>query len=346
MKFRSSIFSSETFRSVECPAHWKASIALLVVLLLSAEFAARALMEPLGDYLWAYPPASSPVAFEWYRALATTERTPSVVAIGDSTGARNFSPEAFSSTSRVGTAYSLTRPGNFPLALRSNTLPLLEVGEPPEIVLLFQWAGSFREDPRVRQIERGSLSPVLEARRSGRTPVTDYVYLARLYPARGFLWRHWMRGEPLIEPTPFGSFSPLQRRNDDATEVAAVTTESDNEFAFSEERRSVLRALLQTARDRGFLVIAVVGPQVRPDDDQVTRRHLEWLGELEAAACGEFTVLDVRAMPDLDRLWFKDNNHLYEEGARHFSNRLGNLVSDIGARAASSCARASWAEAL
>ena len=41
MKFLSSIFSSETLRAVEFPAHWKASIALLVVLLLSAELAAQ-----------------------------------------------------------------------------------------------------------------------------------------------------------------------------------------------------------------------------------------------------------------------------------------------------------------
>ena len=337
MKFLSSIFSSETLRSVEFPAHWKASMVLLVVLLLGAELAARALLAPVGDYLWAYPPASSPDTFEWYRALATTKRTPRVVAIGDSTGARNFNPEAFSSTSRIGSAYSLARAGNFPLALRSNTLPLLEVGKPPEVVLLFQWAGSFRDDPRVRQIEQGSLSAVLEARRNGETPVTDYVYLSRLYPARKFLWRHWVRGEPLITPTPYGSFGPLRRRDNDESEAVGIVTAPANEIVFAEARRDVVRTLLRTARDRGFLVVAVVGPQVRPDDDLVTRRHLAWLGELEATACGEFAVLDVRVTPYLDESQFKDNNHLYEEGANQFSARLGELVGEISSRAGSRC---------
>ena len=337
MKFLSSIFSSETLRSVEFPAHWKASIVLLVALLLGAELAARALMAPVGDDLWAYPPASSPNSFEWYRVLATTERTPRVVAIGDSTGARNFNPEAFSSTSGVGAAYSLARAGNFPLALRSNTLPLLEVGKAPEIVLLFQWAGSFRDDPRVRQIEQGSLAPVLEARRRGVTPVTDYVYLARLYPARKYLWQHWMHGEPLITPTPFGSFSPLKRRDNSETGVAGIITGPADNVVFSEERRDVVRTLLRTARDRGFLVVAVVGPQVRPDDDLVTQRHLAWLGELEAMACGEFAILDVRATPFLDALQFKDRNHLYEEGANRFSEKLGELVGEVRLRAGSKC---------
>ena len=339
MKFLSSIFSSETLRSVELPTHWKASIVLLVVLLLGAELTARTLMTPVGDHLWAYAPASSPGTFEWYRSLATTAQTPSVVAIGDSTGARNFDPEAFSSASQIGNAYSLARPGNFPLAMRSNTLPLLEVGEPPEIVLLFQWSGSFRDDPRVRQIERGSLSPVLEARRNGESLVTDYLYLSRLYPARQFLWRHWMRGEPIVEPEPFGSFSPLRRRDDAAPAVTDVATDPGEAIAFSEERRDVVRDLLRTARDRGFVVVAVVGPQARPDGDFVTERHLAWLGELEAQACNEFVVLDVRAMPTLESSEFKDRNHLFAEGAARFSEQLGALLGEVIPRAASRCAR-------
>lgn len=337
MKFLSSIFSSENLRSVEFPAQWKASIVLLVILLLGAEFAARLLLAPVGDYLWAYPPASAPGTFEWYRALATTGRTPRVVAIGDSTGARNFNPEAFSSTSRIGSAYSLARPGHFPLALRSSTFPLLEVGEPPEIVLLFQWAGSFRDDARVRQIERGSLSPALEARRNGKAVVTDYVYLSRLYPARKFLWRHWILGAPLIEPSQFGSFSPLRRRDNAVPNLTGVMTRPVDEIVFSEQRRDVVRELLHTAQVRGFLVVAVVGPQARPEGDHVTERHLSWLGELEAMACAEFAILDVRATPFIESSQFKDNNHLYEQGATRFSERLGELVREVSSRARNRC---------
>ena len=58
MKYLSSIFSFETLRSVGLPPNWKASIALLAVLLLSAELFARAMLAPVGDHLWAYSPGS------------------------------------------------------------------------------------------------------------------------------------------------------------------------------------------------------------------------------------------------------------------------------------------------
>jgi len=179
------------------PRHWLASMALLAAILVGVEVAARVVLAPVGDHLWAYRPAASSRVFEWYRHLATSRRVPNVVAIGDSIGARNFDPEAFKEASGLGSVYSLTQAGNFPLALRSNTLPLLETGDSPEIVILLQWAGSFRDDPRVRQIESGALSPILEARRQGRRLVTDYLYMTRLFPARTLLLNYWIKGKQL-----------------------------------------------------------------------------------------------------------------------------------------------------
>ena len=149
--------------------------------------------------------------------------------------------------------------------MRGNTLPLLEVGQAPDIVLVFQWAGSFRDDPRVEQIERGSMSPVLEARRAGRWLVTDHLYVSRLYPARQFLVRHWVAGEPLLSPAGFGGFAPLNKASGEAVDNKITGSPADSDFVFSEERREVMHELMRIARERGFQVVIVMGPQREPD---------------------------------------------------------------------------------
>ena len=329
MKFLSSIFSFETLRAVDLPSHWKASVVLMAALLVTAELGARFLLAPVGDHLWAYSPGTSPTAFEWYRALATEDETPGIVAIGDSTGARNFDPKAFSAASSFGDAYTLARPGNFPLAMRGNTLPLLQLGQPPEIVLLFQWAGSFRDDPRVERIERGSISPVLEARREGRVLVTDYLYLSRLYPARQYLSRYWIAGEPLLQPAGFGSFAPLVKSGDEAGGREVVATTRDADIVFSEVRREVLKELSQIAREQGFQVVAVIGPQREPERDKVTREHIEWLKALASEACRELVLLDMRTAPYIELSSFKDENHLFADAAASFSREVARRMSDL-----------------
>ena len=328
MKFRSSTFSFETLRAVGMPAHWRASISLLIILLLSAELAARVLMAPLGEHLWAYSPTSSAASFEWYRHLATSGRTPDVVAIGDSTGARNFDPAAFAAQTQFEDVYSLARAGNFPLALRSNTIPLLEVGDPPIVVLLLQSAGSFRDDPRVGQIERGAMSPILDARRDGRPLVTDYLHLARLFPARSLLRTHWIDDEPLLKPSSNGSFSPFHLKDEQRMDTPVVESLPTMDVRFSEERRGVILELLEVARMREFPVIAVVGPQRGSSEDVVTDLHLRWLRGLAAAGCGEFAVLDMRNAPYVESGEYKDNNHLYSKGAAKFSARLAAVIEE------------------
>ena len=295
MKFLSSIFSFKTLRAVGLPAHWRASIGLLIVLLLSAELAARVLMAPIGEHFWAYSPTESSASFEWYRHLATSGRTPDVVAIGDSTGARNFDPVAFATQTQFDDVYSLARAANFPLALRSNTLPLLEIGDPPNVVLLLQSADSFRDDPRVDQIEQGAMSPILDARRDGRPLVTDYLHLTRIFPARSLLRMHWIDGEPLLKPSSNGSFSPFHMKDEQRMETPTTEFLPSQDVSFSEERRGVILELLEIARMREFSVIAVVGPQRESSGDVVTDLHLGWLRELAAARCGEFGVLDTKS---------------------------------------------------
>lgn len=328
MTFLSSTFSFETLKAVGLPAHWRASIGLMIVLLLGAELAARVLMAPLGEHLWAYSPTASSVSFEWYRHLANSGRAPDVVAIGDSTGTRNFDPVAFSAETRFDDVYSLARAGNFPRALRSNTLPLLEVGDAPNVVLLLQSADSFRDDPRVDQIEQGAVSPVLEARRDGRVLVTDYLHLARLFPARSLLRRHWIQRQPLLTPSGVGSFSPFHRNSDQGAGSAAAQYSTIEEVRFSDKRREVTLELTRIAREREFILYAIIGPRRDSGEDEVTTLHLQWLRELETATCGDITVLDLRNAPYVEPADYKDNIHLYSDGAAKFSAHLAIVIEE------------------
>ena len=90
--------------------------------------------------------------------------------------------------------------------------------------------------------------------------------------------------------------------------------------------------LLDIAHDREFLVIAVVGPLYGPDGDAVAREHAEWLKTMEDSACGSLAVLDLRHAPYLEPRHFKDNNHLYADGAAIFSAYLATRVMEIGNR--------------
>jgi hypothetical protein len=344
MKSLSSIFSFDTAKAVELPGHWRASIVLLIVLLIGAELFARVVMAPLGEHLWAYSPTASSHTFEWYRHLATSGRTPDVIAIGDSTGARNFDPAAFAAHSEFDDVYSLARAGNFPLALRSNTLPLLEVGDPPDLVVLLQSAGSFRDDSRVSRIERGAMSPILSARRDGKPLVVDYLHVTRLYPARSLLRLHWVKGQALPIPSATGSFSPFRRTDGQTPEALPTAFPISQGVKFSAERRRVIVELIEIARARDFPVIAVIGPQRQANGDVVTDLHLAWLRELAASECDRFTVLDLRDAPFIDMAEFKDNNHLYADGAARFSAHLAAVIQRElmplpAARSQSRCSR-------
>jgi hypothetical protein len=329
MKFPLSIFNFEQKIEPEIPRHWWASIGLLVGILALAEASSRVLLQPVGDNLWAYNPPSLSRPFEWYRHLTEENMTPTVLAIGDSTGARNFDPESFAATSSIDNAYNLAHPGNFPLALRSNTLPLLDSGHSPDIVILFQWPGSLLASPRVDKLEAGAMSPILEARRTGRFNITDYIYLTRIYRARGFVLDYWLRGKTLLKPPVDNGFAPLSRPAAEATTDRPADPPEQQQFEFSEERRSVITRLSDLAKEHQFLLVAVVGPFRWGDRYQDGNRHLDWLRELEKTECENLVVMDLRNLLGDHPEFFKGNHHLYRDGAEVFSARLGKRIARL-----------------
>jgi hypothetical protein len=329
MKFRLSIFNFERKIEPAVPRHWWASIGLLIGILVLAETSARVLLQPIGDNLWAYNPPSQSRAFEWYRHLTEEDLTPTVLAIGDSTGARNFDPGSFAAASAIDSAYSLAWPGNFPLALRNNTLPLLGSGHSPDIVILFQWPESLLASPRVDTLEAGAVSPIFEARRTGRFTLTDHVYLTRMYRARAFLVDYWLRGKSLREPPAGDGFAPLSRPAGEANTDRPADLSVQQPFDFSEERRGVIRTLSNLAEEHQFLLVVAVGPYRSGDGYQDGNRHLDWLRELEKVECANLVVMDLRNFLDDRPEFFKDNHHLYDDGAAYFSARLGERIAPL-----------------
>ena len=333
MKFRSSIFSSEQFAGLDIPRDWWASMALLAGILVAVELAARVLMAPVGEDLWTYGYGADPVPFEWYRVLSEDNRTPTVLVIGDSTAARNVDPATVAEAAAVDSVYSLAYPGNFPRALRSNTVALLDSGNTPEIVILFQWPGSLRDDPRVDQIEAGAVAPILEARSSGRFLISDLLYVTRIFPARRYLLDHWLRGKTLIRPPDGNGFVPLQRPAEARSQTPPEAPAPADSGPFSDMRRGVIRELVALAKEHDFLLVAVVGPFRSGDRYLLANRHLEWLREQERAACDNLFVMDLRQMPGIGPALFKDNHHLYADGAEAFSAALGKRIANLQAHA-------------
>lgn len=333
MKYRSSIFSSESLAVSEIPRDWLATLALTLFLLVAAEATARVLLAPLGDHLWAYDSPSMAKSFEWYRERAASGEPPTVLAIGDSTGQRNFDASVFASAAAIDSVYSLALAGNFPRSLRSNTLPLLDVESVPEVVLLFQWPGSLRDDPRTDQIEAGMVSSILEAQLDGRLMISDFLYLTRLFRSRSHIIDYWLRDKPLLRPAPNGGFSPFTPESAARIEADPDATLDESE-SFSPARRQVVENLVDVAARRDFLLVAVVGPYRTGTEYVFGARHLDWLLELEQQSCGHLVALDVRDLQLLEHSDFRDNHHLYASGAEKFSGFLGDQVGQIRKAAA------------
>lgn len=331
---RSSIFSFDTLRLGNVPRPWVWSVLATIALVAAAEAGARWLMAPLGDRVWTYWDEDAADEFEWYRKRALANDAPGVVAVGDSTGGYNFEPAAFRREAGDVDTYNLAWPANFPRAFALTTLPLLREGESPRTVLLMQAATTFLETDTAVLNETQIVNSVFGRRARGEFVFADWCYLARVNLARRLLISHWLfhRDEIVREPARLG-FQPLARAGiappEEERRMAKVKEEADRqrldrtfaERGFDEERRAVVPALAQLAKERGFRLIAVLTPtRVRPLP-QVFVAHRQWLQEL-AREYG-FEVWDYLEDDGYDFFEFSDGIHLRESAARKFSAKLG-----------------------
>ncbi|WP_169709421.1 hypothetical protein [Deferrisoma camini] len=323
-RFRLSIFSFETLRLKAVPLEWWLSLALGSALLLGVEGAARYLMRPLGEYAWAYWDDQAMVKFEWFRAVASAGSPPEVLVIGDSTGARDFCPKAFTETSGGLTAFNLAWPANFPFALEATTLPFLRDNtlKAPRYVVLFQSPAAFVDSADVERFEAGILSsPIARLARGDVWPV-DRVALARIYRCRHLLVRYWLRGEPPITSPTRDGFMPERGTG----RTGQGNDKKPVEVPLSKRRLDVVRKFAQVARERGTQLIVVVPPvRVRPVPS-LFQKYRRWLEN--TAGSEMFRVIDCAELPELGEADYKDFIHLNERGAERFSAILGRVFAD------------------
>ena len=91
----------------------------------------------------------------------------------------------------------------------------------------------------------------------------------------------------------------------------------------------MIRELIALAKKHDFLLVAIVGPFRSGDKYLLANRHLEWLRDQERESCDNLLVMDLREMPGIGPESFKDNHHLYADGAQVFSAALGQRIATI-----------------
>ncbi len=319
--FLSSIFSFNTLDRRSIPRRWVVSILAVAVLFVGAEVVSRVLMAPLGDHVWAYWDPVAADKFEWYRGKADAERTPEVLVIGDSTGARNFDPAAFAAASGVPSAYNMAWPANFARALAVNTLPLLANGAPPRTVILMESVNAFIDLPEVERFERSIVGGVLGKRSRGELVAADVLHLARVYQARFQLIDHWARGKQLVRRPPLLGFMPHTRPADAKAPVPGAIREPDRPF--SSDRRAVLLRLVELAKKRDFRLILTIGPYAWVPWPQAVAAHAAWLSEVAEANPEHVTFWDLRDTDAVTIDGFRDAQHLWDVDAARLSEWLG-----------------------
>lgn len=317
---RSSIFSFNTLQTGSIPAAWVGSIVIALTVLLGLEIAARVLLAPLGNHVWGYWSDEAANKFEWYRQEATIGQGFDVVVIGDSTGARNFSPEAFDAALPGVRSYNLAWPANFPLAMQATTVPLLADSRPPEFLILLQNPEAYADQPRVIEFEAGILSSPVGKRGQHQLVTADHLYLARLYRARHLLARHLRgTGETVSRPAHSG-FMPLIPKAEGSPRATSLP-EITAPMPHTTLRRETVLELARLATDRGMSLIVVLPPVNETPPPEDFRIHKVWLDTV-ADPYG-FSVWDLSAPAELEDHHFFDKLHLYKDGALLFSRLMG-----------------------
>ena len=325
---RSSISSSSSLELRSLPLSWVLSVCLCMTMVFSGELAARWLLAPIGD-VWAYWGDEMGNRFGWYQDLVERGEVPEVLFIGDSVGARNIDALAFSRTAGVG-AFSLCFTGNFPLALRALTYPMLQRETTPSTVFLVQSPRSYADSDDVRLIEQGPLSCVMARRRTGEQAVADHVFLCRLYPARRYLRSYWLAGAPVLREPPRGG-SLLFRRPEATQPMPKPRQRPAAAPVFDPLRRETLHELIGIARSNGFRVNVLVCPVAYPESAAGFDEHLDWLRSVVRASGGVAQLWDLTGHRGLRLDDFKDKTHLWGDAATRFSRFLGQTFAQRNA---------------
>ena len=320
-KFPSSIFSSETLQAdVVRTGAVKATILALLITVL-AETACRWMLEPIGRR-WEYWDPVAADKFEYYRSRLGTN-VPDVVIVGDSTAARNFSPEALEAKFALGTdVFNLGWPGNFPMAFRHSTMDLFGNGNVPRLVIVSFSPSSFVNGVRVSQIEDAILGSPFCRHSAGETSIGQYVYLSRLRDARPFAGAFFTGLGLNVRPADDGAMLLDGRK-----ETVPQTLQPPSESGLSDARLNVLDEFVQRLQNGGSDVLLVLPPAATSERlSGVPAAYLAHLNQL-CDQSPHVTLFNSREDAQLDSTDFWDAGHLNRAGATKFSKRIGAAIA-------------------
>jgi hypothetical protein len=327
---RSFIFSFDTLRLSRGSSNgFRQSLLLGLLVVCAAEGVSRIVLAPIGRY-WEYwdPPAA--VRFEGYRRHIDSRKAPDIVIIGDSTAARDIDPAVViaSQNGRV-TAYNLANPANFPLALKVDTLPLMESPNVvPKIIIASFAYRSFMDTDRVRRFENGILSSPYCQHVLGKTFAADYFYLLRLRKSSPFIVDRWHPVAELAEIRKHHGFLPFagterETRGDQSVAEAETSTTA----RLDSERLAIIGRLGQLAKARNFSLVVVVPPVRYPFPNRLFDSYLEELKRAQREL--GFTVLNFYSAPFLSPENFYNDHHLNREGAEIYTREILKAITPI-----------------
>lgn len=320
------------------------SLVVCVLVLIGFELIARRLFANVFYHVdhWDKNSASQ---FEHYRREAIVGRTPDVLIVGDSTGARGLDPEALATNMPAGTkVYNLATPANFATAFRYSTLPLLKSPyAPPRLLVVSLSPFAFTNYDAVRELEDQILNSPRCRRERLTTDLTAYLYLPRslhlaelrsqnpddsaevalngFHPLDGF-----EGNQPVIVKHPI--------RSDVQVSLAWKQPEADSNLAkqgtyLNADRLRLVADVVNVAHDRGFGVVFLspctlnlcLYGESSPEGNEYVREVLKFGNQPHVH------VLDCADLPLLELEDYFDAAHLNRIGAKKFSTQISPLIA-------------------
>lgn len=271
----------------------------------------------VGDdaYLAEYWHLSAAVKWERYLNRLDKQGAPDYLIIGDSTAARDISPEVMlKHLGQPATAYNLGADGNHQLAMRADTLPLLSGRYPvPKVVVYSSVVATIFEGRR--SYEQAIVCAPIGRRLQGRPRLSDYLLLVGARVLR-------IRRGTEVPQTELG-FMPLDRHRpgDDLANLGTgVVYDGAGRPKPNPERVAVLDKLAEDSTRTGFRLVFVI-PPARDDRLKVHHSLYRQVVDETAAKC-HAVVLDYFRDPSLTADDFADMTHLRRAGAEKFSALL------------------------
>jgi hypothetical protein len=326
----SSTSSSEALPAkVVGAARFLKAVALAAALVVCAELLCRLALGPLGHY-WQYWDLAAAAKFEHFRERARQGRAPALLVVGDSTGASDIDPASVASQFEPGVdAYNLAWPADFPLAFRACTLPLLrEASRGIRVVVASFSPRGFVESPEADRFESAILNSLICREVQGRREAAHYVYLARVRYALPFR-RSWFTGGGLPGPPDRAGFMPLDGGNQEPPPArsASATEARVGIVSLSEERLRAIFDLAELGRQKGFRLVVVM-PPISSDDPLVAEIERQYMSRLSSSRNPAVDVIDFRRPDFLAPTDYKDGIHLFADGARRYSEHLGQALRE------------------